>query len=464
MRFGLIFAAHVCVLTLVSEAAAQSPQTRKQTLVAQAEPAAPPPATDAVPAPEPAPAEQPLLPPEPAPEPEPEPEPAPAAAAPAADKPLVRFFGIIKPTLIVANALESFGNVNFVAPTAVANPVFAPDPDDMALGWQVQQTRFGMAIGEGLPVTAKLELDFVDSAAPPGFNRSSPAQATTPRLRQAYVEWSITEGHKLTIGQLWDFFSPLNNHTYNLVGNLFQSGNVGFMRHQLGWTGNFGPIEAALVLGLTAQNLTPTLNGVEFGKVPTFVPRVSYRRGKELWVGVSAIASRITLGSQTPAEDTKMVFGGNAFADTNFGAMNLRAEVYGGQNLANLGVLSLAQVTPAEDISEIGGYVSAKYTINPSNSAHVVVGGAAVLNTDDMALGYTPADATAGTPATRSGVGIQNNFSLRAGYAYTPYAGFSLVFEPFLILTKHKLDPVAEAAFGESRKGGGVEFGGLYTF
>jgi hypothetical protein len=467
MRFGLILASQACALALVGQAAAQSPKPSRNTLVAQAEPAAPPPATDAVPAPAPA---EPAMPAfvEPAPPPPPPPPPP-------ADKPLFRFYGILKPTVVAANALESFGQQNFSAPTAVSNPVFVTDHDDIAWSFQAQQTRFGVAVGEGLPVTAKLEIDFVDSSLPPGFNRSSPAQATTPRLRQAYLEWTIMEGHKLTIGQLWDFFSPLNNHTYNLVGNLFQSGNTGFMRHQLGYTGNFGPIEASLVLGLTAQNLGAALNQVEYGKMPTIVPRVGYRKGKELWVGASAIISRVSFEVNTPNQDTHMVYGGNLFGEMTFGALNLRAEAYFGQNLNNLGVLSLANARHSAagteyDIPEAGGWVSAKYTATANHSAHLVVGGAAVLNTDDMAPGYTPAVAAdpamgiAAAPAARTGVGIQNNISLRAGYAYSPFTGFSLVLEPFIIITKHKLLPAEAALYDETRKGGGVEFGGMYSF
>jgi hypothetical protein len=473
MRFGLILATQVCALALVGQAAAQSPKPSRNKLVAQVDPAAPPPATDATPAPAPA---EPAMPAfvEPPPEP-PAPPPPPPPPPPPADKPLFRFYGIVKPTIVVANALESFGQQNFVAPTAVANPVFVADQDDMAWSFQAQQTRFGVAVGEGLPVTAKLEIDFIDSALIPGFNRSSPAQATTPRLRQAYLEWTMLEGHKLTMGQLWDFFSPLNNHTYNLVGNLFQSGNVGFMRHQLAYTGVFGPIEASLALGLTAQNLGPALNQVEYGKMPTIVPRVGYRKGKELWAGVSGMVSRVSFAMNTPAEDTHIVWGGNLFADaTLFSKLNLRAEAYFGQNLNNLGVLGLANAVhaadpaPEYDLKEAGGWVSAKFTATPQHAAHVVVGGAAVLDSDDLPPAYT-----AGTPAmgmapavapTRNGVGIQSNISLRAGYSYTPYAGFSLVAEPFIIITKHQLAPAEEALFDETRKGGGVEFGGLYSF
>jgi hypothetical protein len=132
-----------------------------------------------------------------------------------------------------------------------------------------------------------------------------------------------------------------------------------------------------------------------------------------------------------------------------------------------VGALALSSANHAaeKDVTEVGGWVSAKYTATPQHSAHAVLGGATVLNKDDLALGYTAADAATGTAATRSGIGgIENNFSLRAGYAYSPYTGFSLVVEPFLILTTHKLAMAEAALYDEARKGGGVEFGGMYSF
>ncbi|XXX82524.1 hypothetical protein WMF30_27600 [Sorangium sp. So ce134] len=380
------------------------------------------------------------------------------------DKPLVRVYGIVKPTVVVGNGLESFGNPNYSAPTAAVNPVFLADPDAVGLSFQAAQTRVGVAVGEGTPVKAQVELDFVD------FGKSSPAQAMSLRVRQAFVEWSPADGHKLTLGQLWDLFSPLNTHTYNLVGGLFQSGNSGFMRHQFSYVATLGSIEVGAALGLVSQNVTAILNNVEYSRTPTFALRAGYRAEKAAWVGASVIATRLAFDANLPTEEGRLALGGNLFAEITAGALNLRAEAYGGQNLANLGLLTLAQGYRAKDVAEVGGWVSGKLTFD-AHALHLIAGAALVASADDMQLGYTPgAPATDAAPATAparvggNGPGIERNVTVRAGYAFTPLKGLSIVLEPSVMLTRHKLDPAAEADKGADRVGWAVETGGLYQF
>jgi hypothetical protein len=394
--------------------------------------------------------------------------PRPVAAPPESsvgEKLGLRAYGFVKPTVIVANGVESFGSPNYVATTAAANPVFLPNPDAIGVSFQVQQTRFGLIVGEGYPVKATAEIDFVD------FSRSSPAQAAIPRLRQAIVEWAINPHHKLTLGQLWDVFGPLNSHSYDVVGTLFQSGNAGFMRHQMIYTSTYGHFEGALALGMTNQNLQTSLANVEYGRMPTVVARASYRADKSLWVGAAAMVTRVSFDATLPTERTRIAAGGNAFADATLGDLNLRAELYAGQNLNNLGMLVLSQGSAAANVTEVGGFVSGKYTFSASHAAHLMAGGAFVLDPGDLALGYTPAmPATDTVPARAAarvganGPGIERNVTLRVGYAYSPLKGLSLVAEPFLMLTRHKLDPVAAAQFDPDRIGYGLQFGGLYTF
>ncbi|WP_438002291.1 hypothetical protein WMF26_24535 [Sorangium sp. So ce185] len=413
-------------------------------------------------------------------EPPQQPAPAEAAAAPVVepppappppvepkkpdDKPLVRVYGIVKPTVVVGNGLESFGNPNYSAPTAAVNPVFLADPDAVGLSFQAAQTRFGVTAGEGTPVKGQLEVDFID------FGKSSPAQAMTLRVRQAFVEWSPTDGHKLTLGQLWDLFSPLNTHTYNLVGALFQSGNSGFMRHQLSYVATLGSVEVGAALGLVSQNVTAILNNVEYSRTPTFALRAGYRAEKAAWIGASVIATSLAFDANLPTEERKLAIGGNLFAEVTSGPLNLRAEAYGGQNLANLGLLTLGQGHRAKDVAEVGGWVSGKLTFD-KHALHLIAGAAAVPSADDMLLGYTPGTPAAeGAPATPparvggNGPGIERNVTVRAGYAFSPMKGLSIVLEPSLALTRHKLDPVAEADKGADRTGWAVEAGGLYQF
>lgn len=393
----------------------------------------------------------------------PEARPAPVEEKKPDDKPLVRFYGIIKPTVVVANGLESFGNPNYSAPTAAANPLFLSNPDAVGLSFQAAQTRLGLAVGEGLPVKGQLEVDFVD------FGKSSPAQAMTLRVRQAFVEWTPADGHKVTFGQFWDVFSPLNTHTYNLVGALFQSGNSGFVRHQLSYATTLGGVEVAAALGLVGQNVSAALNNVEYSRVPTFALRAGYRAEKKVWAGASVIATRVVFDANLPTEEGRLALGGNLFGELTSGAVNVRAEAYGGQNLNNLGLLTLGQGYLGNDVAEIGAWVSGKISFLDIHSAHLVAGLAAVTNTDTMQIGYRPGTpATDTTPATAparvggNGPGIERNVTVRAGYALAPVKGLSIVVEPLLMFTRHKLDPAAQG--DADRLGWGVEMGGLYQF
>jgi hypothetical protein len=397
--------------------------------------------------------------------PPPAPLPAPSLAAKISEVLGLRAYGFVKPTVIVANGIESFGNPNYVATTAAVNPLFLPNPDAVAVSFQVQQTRLGLVVGEGYAVKAQVEIDFVD------FSKSSPAQASPPRLRQAIVEWAINEHHKLTLGQLWDVFAPLNTHSYDVVATLFQSGNAGFMRHQLIYTASYGRLEGLLALGLTNQNLQSGLNNVEYGRMPTIVLRGSYKVDKQLWVGAAGMISRVSFDATLPSESTRIAAGGNLFADMTFGDLNLRAEAYAGQNLNNLGMLVLSQGNAGASVSEVGGFVSGKYTFLANHAAHLTAGVAYLLDPEDLSFGYTPAVPPMGaTPAVNAlrvaanGPGIEHNLTLRVGYSYSPYKSFALIAEPFVMFTRHKLDPAASARFDADRLGYGVLFGGLYSF
>jgi hypothetical protein len=72
--------------------------------------------------------------------------------------------------------------------------------------------------------------------------------------------------------------------------------------------------------------------------------------------------------------------------------------------------------------------------------------------------------ATAPARAPGNGPGIERNVTVRAGYACSPMKGLSIVLEPSLMLTRHKLDPAAEATTDADRLGLAVEMGGLYQF
>ena len=358
----------------------------------------------------------------------------------------------------ITNGVESFGNPNSSAMTAAANPLFLAAPDSAYLSFQVQQTRAGLMVGEGTPVRGQIEIDFIH------FDQASPTVQAFPRIRIAEASWLMTKTQKLFIGQSWDLFSPVNNHTSNLVGNLFQSGNAGFMRHQLGYIGQFGGFELAMALGFQGANSGPSFGNLEIDSIPTGSLRLAYRTEKSGWFGVSAIGSGPRFVKGTDSE-RRAAYGLNAFADLNLGPINLRAEFYYAQNMANLGSLTLGSGRFGVDVRDLGGYVSAKANLG-KHALYLIGGGAVVVNSDDLIPGYTPSTTT--TAAVRSatlGPGIEWNSTFRAGYSYSPFKGLSLVLEPLLYVTKHKLAQAdLDNGTDPKRVTPGLELGALFVF
>lgn len=358
----------------------------------------------------------------------------------------------------VTNGVETFGNPNSSAMTAAANPLFLATPDSPYLSFQVQQSRAGIVVGEGSPVKAQLEFDFIH------FDQASPTVQAYPRVRIAEASWEPTKGHRLFIGQNWDIFSPVNNHTSNMVGNLFQAGNLGFMRHQLGYVGRFGGFELAMALGFQGSNAGPSFGNLELDSVPTGSLRLAYRTEKNGWFGVSALGSAPRFVKGTDSE-RRAAYGVNAFADLNLGPLNLRAEVYFAQNLANMGTLDLAFGRFGTDMKDAGGYISARANLG-KHALYMLGGTAAVINADDLIPGYTAATLTAAAVRSAAlGPGIEWNASIHLGYQFSPWKGLALVLEPLLYVTKHKLfDADLMNGTDPKRVTPGVEFGALYTF
>ena len=390
-------------------------------------------------------------------EPEAEPTPPPPAPEPPKpEQPLFKAYGIIKPEFIVANGVETFGKTTMVAPTAAAHPISDPNHDRWAMSFQLQQTRVGLKVGEGLDVQGRLEIDFVD----PAFSQSSPIQGTRPRLRLAYLTYKPGAAHTIMFGQNWDIFSPLNPLTMNLVGASFQAGNSAFLRPQLAYTYGKGEgIELSAAIGLRGQNTGPALNLLEYGLVPSFALQAGYRLGKS-WFGGSVIFSSERT-SLEPSEYNVAV-AGNLFASlplTDW--LSLVMEGYIGRNTNALGLLTLGS---GITVTDAGGFLSANFKFAKIHGVWVTVGGAGVLNPNELAVGYTPA--TAEAPAARVGIGgMIHNVNLRATYLITPKPGLDFYIEPFLFLTKHKLD-VADDPTGdlENQTAGGGQLGAKYTF
>jgi hypothetical protein len=380
----------------------------------------------------------------------------------------VRIYGILRPLVSFAGrAVESFSNPNQSAPTAAANPAVALLPNDSRLSFQVAQTRFGMWIGEKTPLRGHLEFDFID------FARSSPTVQSLIRLRIATIEFDPVEKLTLIAGQDWDLFAPINPHGMNLVGGHFQSGNTGFMRNQLKVLYKLNDkLELAGAIGLQGNNAAFRDASLELGRMPTFALRATALLGKFGRAGVDAIATRLRL-SPGPSERFTLagsagIFGELAVTDTT----QVRFEGYLAQNLANLAALGLSQATLADDIREIGGFVSVRQTFLNRHAVYGSFGTAQVFNGGEVAPSYAYAAAAAGaTPALGSatlagtGPGIRWNDKALLGYDFKPLKALAFGVELFWFKTRHQLQAVDVPRAGNTtRKAFGADVGMVYSF
>ncbi len=438
-----------------------------------AAPAAPAPAPAAAPAPAPAaaapvaapaapmPAElapAPALAPPPATVPAPAPAPAPA---------LFRPYAWIKPTIIVASdSLESFSQPNASAATAAGNPVLSALRGEAHTTFQVAQSRFGFWFNEKAPVRGQLEFDLID------FTKSSPTVAAVPRVRIAKVEWQLSDSLLLLAGQDWDLFQPINPHTFDIVSVAFQAGNTAFMRQQAKFLYNAGSVELGAAVGLAGINNAARANIPEYGRLPTLGLRAALSLGTGGRVGLSAIGTEWRFAPDQPNERKAFAGGLGVFGDvTPFEHFNLRFEAYGGRNLGNLGTLSLATGSAAEDLDEGGVFVSAKYNLSEAHAVYVLGGAAQVLNDGDVLPSYAyPATVTAGDmPATSlatlagTGAGISENFLARLGYEYRYDKTIAFVLEGFAFQSKHELNQDFDSRFDDDRNALGGELGLMFT-
>ncbi len=397
--------------------------------------------------------------------------PAPSGAATPKDPSgiRVRAYGILWAGVFGTQPVQSFGLPTAVAPTAAVNPAIYAHADDALLTFQVQQTRAGIAIGEGTPFKGTLEIDFTH------FDQSSPVAQAYPRIRIGLLEWMYRPNQKFFFGQTWDIFGnasgpSLLSHSYNLVGTLFQAGNIGFFRQQLGWAGRFGDLELSLATGMQGVNTGPVYNQLEQAYTPTGAARVMYHLPENYGViGVSGIATslRFTRGDEVKR---RTAAGGHLFAEVTFGPLNLHGELYVAQNLANTGSLNLGQGRFERDLADAGGYLSGKLGLG-RHALTAMCGFATVLRPSNLVPGYTPkVPASMGGTATPAvvnaalGPGIRNNMTAHVGYGYAPLKGLTLFLEPYVYATKFKLAAADVGRVSSKNTSWGAQLGSMYTF
>jgi len=142
----------------------------------------------------------------------------------------ITHYGFLKADYVQANhAVLSYGRENLISPSTVKRVLQADDSAERGNN-QLADSRYGIRAKYGEKSTGVFEFDMVN------FDMSSPNVNTRPRLRQAYLSHIFGSHWEVFAGQKWDLFSPLNPESYNIVGSLFNNGNVGWMREQIGTT------------------------------------------------------------------------------------------------------------------------------------------------------------------------------------------------------------------------------------
>lgn len=311
-------------------------------------------------------------------------------------------YGWIKAGAIASSeSLASFNNANQSAPTQAA-----PRTSDLSsasrLSFQTQQSRIGAYLKKDEIFTGRLEVDFFDS------NKASPTTQMNPRLRIASITYK-NESYRLILGQDWDLFSPVNGFTVSHVGMYFMAGNSGFIRQQLQVLKDLNDWELGAALGMAGSNPGIAEGDLEATKSPSYSLRGSYKlKGGRL--GLSGIYSTLKYSEISNARHD--AYGMSAFYEQGFEEFSIKSEIYMGQNLSNLGSLTLGKGTAASDIEEFGGMVSFLKKVDSKNGWYAGVGYAQILNPSDLEALSFNASRVVVNP------GVKRNFLLRFGWEY----------------------------------------------
>ena len=327
----------------------------------------------------------------------------------------IKLNGFILPKFIFSSsALNSFSTQTETAPTAVSVGTGSSGLNSHPrTTWQIGQSRFGSNFKYGPKLTGKLEIDFFNN------NDASPEfSLLAPRLRIAKIDYKISDDLSLTAGQDWDIFNgDVGPFTYNVVGNYFQTGNVGFIRQQLALkSGGSTGLNVSIALGMPQKNdnsatgAPVTDNTAELNLLPTFAMNMTYKQDEKSFFGMSAIASRILYTPST--DDFHSAFGLSAFIAQSFTGFELRAKAYFGRNLGNLNMLTLSNgggsslASNSYDFIEAGGFITGRIPIGELYGVFGGVGYATGLNAGDI-------------PSTISGNILTGNLKIGAGLDYS---------------------------------------------
>lgn len=337
-------------------------------------------------------------------------------------------YGFIKASAMYSTqGLASYNNINLSAPTSAVPQVRGRADKASRMSFQTQQSRIGTMLKKGDNLSARIEMDFID------FNKSSPTTQMNPRVRIASVTYAW-DNHKVIVGQDWDLFSPVTSYTFDYVGLYFLAGNTGFMRQQAMYLNTQGSWEFGGALGMAGNNPGTSDADLEISKSPTYALRASrlLEKGR---IGVSGIYGRINY--EMSNKSTHDAYAGNAFYEQVFSRFELKSEAYYGQNLANLGALSIGKGSATSNVKEYGATLTGAFKFI---DRHHLFGGMGFARIDNRS--QIPSYVV-GTTSTNNGVisspGIRGNFLQRVGHDFRVTEDLSWLTELSHYDTTHKL-------------------------
>lgn len=145
---------------------------------------------------------------------------------------------------------------------------------------------------------------------------------------------------------------------------------------------------------------------------------------------MSAIYATLKYNTNHTSHDS---YGYNAFFEKVFGETSLKSEAYYGQNLSNIGSLTIGKGTADQDVKEYGANVTLSHKLTPK---HVPFGGIGLARVDDK-QSVTPFSLSTTNVITNPG--IKDNFLMRFGWEYKVTDDFSWVSEVSRYETTSKL-------------------------
>jgi len=318
-------------------------------------------------------------------------------------------YGFILPVLSGSNtAVDSFNHATFAAPTAAGNQVLATRPLSPRMNFEVAQSRLGFEFGSKEAAEGFVEFDFID------FTKSSPTTTMVPRVRRAFVTAQISDSLQLLGGQDWTLFNGVHPFTYNYVGHYFSAGDAGFMRQQFQIKYKANEMSYAFAVGLPSANANGVDGVIEQGMAPVFEAQIAHTNDNTT-VGIAGTYVQMLndLNSLTGFQS----YGVALFADLGKQAtstLSAKVKAYCGQNLNNIGMLSLSFGNASNSVQECGGYITPKYALSEKVSVFGGFGYSVVLS-GTVSPAYTFSATTNTYSLGTSGPGMKNNMRASLG-------------------------------------------------